>query len=250
MTGWNVVTTPEVGRILLAPEVPEGFGLFYTTLDFQGRLAGEELDALTALIDRRWGPRIGLVTCRQVHGTEVVFAESPPAEWREAGECDAIWSDRPKVAIGIKVADCLPVTLIDAAHGAMANIHSGWRGASGAIVPRTIEAMQRLSSFSIAGARVWLGPSIRACCFEVGEEVVDAFRARYGDVTECVVPGAGERPHFDLVRLTARLLAEAGLPPGSVVDSGLCTRCEGSVFHSWRRDRNASGRVLAVVIQA
>jgi hypothetical protein len=250
MTAWPIETTPELGRIVLAPAAPEGFALFYTTVDFSGRLAGEDLDALTAMIESRWGEGIGLVTCTQVHGTDAVFAQNPPTGWREVGRCDAIWTDRPKVAIGIKVADCLPIAIIDDAHGVMANIHSGWRGASDAILPDTLEAMQRLSSFSPASSRAWLGPSIRSCCFEVGEEVVAAFRARYGEVTDCVVPGTGERPHFDLVRLSVRLLAEAGVPPGRIFDSGLCTRCEGSVFHSWRRDREAAGRVLALAVQA
>ncbi len=250
MNDWLIETTPEVGRVVVAPDVPDGYGLLYTTVDFSGRLAGEDLDALTELVERRWGRGIGLVTCRQVHGTDVVFAQNPPTPWREVGRCDAIWSDRPKVAIGIKVADCLPVTIADPAHGVIANVHSGWRGASEAIVPRTLAEMGRLSAFSTAGARAWLGPSIRSCCFEVGPEVVEAFESRYGDVTDCVVPGKAARPHFDLVRLTRRLLAGAGLSPGAVIDSGLCTRCEGSIFHSWRRDGTASGRVLAIAVQA
>ncbi|HEY0592063.1 MAG TPA: peptidoglycan editing factor PgeF [Thermoanaerobaculia bacterium] len=250
MNDWPIESTPEVGRVVVAPGVPPGFGVFYTTVDFSGRLVGEDLDALTAMIDRRWGAGVGLVTCTQVHGTDVVFAQNPPGAWREVGTCDAIWSDRPRVAIGIKVADCLPVTFVDAAHGVVANVHSGWRGASGAIVPRTIAEMQRLSAFSPATARVWLGPSIRSCCFEVGPEVVGAFHARYGDVTDCVAPGKGERPHFDLARLTRRLLEEAGVDPAAIVDSGLCTRCDRSFFHSWRRDGPASGRVLAIVVRA
>jgi polyphenol oxidase len=250
MTSWPIDITPQLGRIVLAPGTPPGFALFYTTVDFSGRLAGADLDALTAMIEGRWGRGIGLVTCTQVHGTDVVFAQNPPAGWRELGRCDAIWTDRPKVAIGIKVADCLPVTIVDDAHGVMANIHSGWRGASDAILPRTLDEMKRLSSFTPASSHAWLGPSIRSCCFEVGEEVVEAFRARYGEVTDCVVPGKGARPHFDLVRLSARLLAEGGVPEERIVDSGLCTRCEGSVFHSWRRVGAAAGRVLAIAVQA
>ena len=246
---WEIERS-HLGRIVTAPTVPAGYGLFYTTVDFSGRLAGDDLGALTREIASRWGEGIGLVTCTQVHGTAVVFARNPTAGWREVGKCDAIWSDRPRVAIGIKVADCLPVTLIDADHGVMANIHSGWRGASGGIVVETIESMRRLSPFSPGTARAWLGPSIRSCCFEVGEEVVGAFGARYGDVTEFVSPGARGRPHFDLAALTRRLLRDAGLAGSSIVDSGLCTRCEGSIFHSYRRDAASAGRMLALAVQA
>lgn len=249
-SGWISETTEEIGRIVLAPDVPDGYGLLYTTIDFSGRLRGEDLDALTRLLRRKWGSAIGLATCTQVHGTEIVFATNPPTDWRETGECDALWTDRPHVALGIKVADCLPVTLIDPEHGVVANLHSGWRGAAAGITDRTIAEIQRLSSFSVETARAWLGPSIRGCCFEVGEEVVDAFAQRYGNVDDCIDRTRGERPYLDLVRLTRRVLAGSGIAEERIADSGLCTRCEPASFHSYRRDRAASGRVLAIAVQA
>lgn len=247
---WPVETTEEIGRIVLPPDVPDGYGLLYTTVDFSGRLGSEDRDALTRMVRRKWGAEIGLATCTQVHGTDVVFALNPPRDWRELGECDALWTDRPHVALGIKVADCLPVTLIDPDHRVAANLHSGWRGAAAGITDRTVAELHRLSSFSADSARAWLGPSIRGCCFEVGEEVVDAFANRYGNVEDCVDRTRGERPHFDLVRMTRRVLAESGIGEERIVDSGLCTRCEPPTFHSYRRDRANTGRVLAIVVQA
>ncbi|MGH9458548.1 MAG: polyphenol oxidase family protein [Thermoanaerobaculia bacterium] len=247
-TEWRVEATPELGRVVVAPGVPEGYGLFYTTVDYGGRLRGEELDALVRFLEARWGEGIGLATCTQVHGTAIAFAQDPPTPWRELGECDALWSDRPRVALGIKVADCLPVTIVDPSSRVAANVHSGWRGAAADIVGRTIAELERLSNFSAAHAAAWLGPAIRACCFEVGEEVVDAFANRYRDVTECVDRSRGERPYFDVARLTRRLLAEHGVT--RVLDSGLCTRCGEALFHSYRRDRAAGGRILAITVQA
>lgn len=245
---WPVETTREIGRVVMAPSVPDGYGLFYTTLDFAGMLRGEDLDRLVRFIASRWGEKVGLTTCTQVHGTELAFAQNPPTPWRELGECDAIWTDRPGVALGIKIADCLPVTIIDAQNRVVANVHSGWRGAADGIVAQTVTELRRLSNFSPDRAVAWLGPAIRECCFEVGEEVVDAFAARWGEVGDCVVRNRGERPYFDLARLTRRVLAEQGID--RVIDAGLCTRCDGSIFHSYRRDRGRSGRILAIAIQA
>ena len=247
---WTTMNTNDLGRLVLAPEVPDGFGLFYTTLDFGGRLAGRDLEALQQFVAARWGSGVVLATCTQVHGTAIARASAPLERWSELGECDALWSDREDVAIGIKIADCLPVTIIDAGHGVILNLHSGWRGAAARIVPRALEAVRAESSFSAGESRAWLGPSIRQCCFEVGEEVVGAFESGYGSVEEFVDRGRGEKPHFDLAGLTRRVLMAEGVPGNAIHDSGLCTRCEGSIFHSYRRDGGKSGRVLAIAVRA
>ncbi|MFN2239594.1 MAG: polyphenol oxidase family protein [Thermoanaerobaculia bacterium] len=247
---WSTLHTDELGRLVLAPEVPDGFGLFYTTLDYGGRLAGQDLESLQQFVAGRWGSGVVLATCTQVHGTAIARASAPLERWSELGECDALWSDREDVAIGIKIADCLPVTIVDAGHGVIVNLHSGWRGAAAGIVPRALEAVRSESSFSAGESRAWLGPSIRQCCFEVGEEVVSAFESRYGSVGEFVDLSRGERPHFDLAGLTRRVLMAEGVPGSVIFDSGLCSRCEGSMFHSYRRDGAKSGRVLAIAVRA
>ena len=247
---WTTHHSDSLGRLVIAPEVPDGYGLFYTTLDFGGRLAGRDLEALQLFVAGRWGSEVVLATCTQVHGTAIARASAPLEKWSELGECDALWSDREDVAIGIKIADCLPVTIIDASHGVTVNLHSGWRGAAAGIVPRALEAVRSESSFSAAESRAWLGPSIRQCCFEVGEEVVGAFESRYGSVEEFVDRSRGEKPHLDLAGLTRRVLMAEGVPGSAIHDSGLCTRCEGSIFHSYRRDGGKSGRVLAIAVRA
>jgi copper oxidase (laccase) domain-containing protein len=114
------------------------------------------------------------------------------------------------------------------------------------ITPLTLDELRKQTSFEAATASAWLGPTIRACCFEVGEEVVRDLAASYGDVT-AYVDRTREKPHVDLPRLTADLLQRHGFAPGWIPDSGLCTRCPGSIFHSYRREGGRSGRNLAIV---
>src|SRR5687767_10352639 len=114
---WTIEQT-SFGRIAVAPDAP----VFCTTRDYDGRLR----DVITEIVRERFGIDTTLSTCAQVHGVSVVRA---PRE-ETAGECDALWSDRRGVSIGIKIADCLPVTMIDPVHSVMANVHSGWRGAA------------------------------------------------------------------------------------------------------------------------
>jgi copper oxidase (laccase) domain-containing protein len=161
------------------------------------------------------------------------------------------------------VADCLPVSIIDPQNHVIANIHSGWRGAAQGITAATLGAMK----FDPPEAFAFLGPSIRVCCFEVGEEVAAQFDQRFVDRT------LGAKPHVDIVALTLSVLRERGFAEERIVDSGLCTRCDGGVsrsrgpevsgystarsrdpetsrplFHSYRRDKR-SGRNLAIVAQ-
>jgi copper oxidase (laccase) domain-containing protein len=130
----------------------------------------------------------------------------------------------------------------------MVNVHSGWRGASRGIVPKVIAEVEDATPFRARRASAWLGPSIRACCFEVGPEVVDQFESAFEGIGP-FVDRTRERPHLDLPGLTTELLRRAGVSPDAIFDSEVCTRCPGSIFHSYRRDRDGSGRNLAVVAQ-
>jgi YfiH family protein len=209
LPGFSIEPSP-IGRIVVAPEVPAGHRLFYTTRDYEGAI-GEELQAFV-------GMPIG--HCHQVHGVRVA---------RLGGaECDALWSDVP-AALAIKTADCLPVSFI--AEEKIANIHCGWRGA----VQRIVDVA--LDTVGVPTA-AWLGPSIRVCCFEVGEEVAGQFDDAFIDRTRA-------KPHVDIAGLVAARLRERGV--ARVHDSGLCTRCDGSIFHSYRRDGKRGGRNLAIL---
>jgi hypothetical protein len=217
-----------VGRIIVPEPLPDGFALFYTTADYDGALVPELTDILRA----RFGIEAKLMTCTQVHSARVVRA---PA----TSECDALFTDQRGVALGIKVADCLPVSLCDPVHRVIANVHSGWRGAVQNITVETLDKLAQETTFDPHQAYAYLGPSIRVCCFEVGEEVAVQFDARWIDRTR------GPKPHVDLVRMTEFLLRERGVP--NVVDTAFCTRCS-PLFHSYRRDRK-SGRNLAIAAQ-
>lgn len=234
-----------LGRVVIPPHLPDGVALFYTTADFPGSLTAETTSLILGFAATRFAVAATLNTCRQVHGTQARRAGAGADRWIECDDCDALWTDQRQVALGIKVADCLPVTLVDPATSVVANIHAGWRGAARGIVSRTIGSMTAQSRFQASSASAWLGPAIRACCFEVGEEVVAQFEdgRRFSDTSR------GRKPYFDLAAATKDELVKSGLAPSSIFDSGLCTRCDGSIFHSYRRSGALAGRNLALVAQ-
>ena len=129
----NIEDSP-FGRIVVASNGP----VFYTTRDFDGRLNENVARELTQFIGERFGIDAALTTCVQVHGTTVRVAPAPAAHagkiagatqkrhaWRECDSCDALWSAERGVALGIKVADCLPVAMLDEGNHIAANVHSG-----------------------------------------------------------------------------------------------------------------------------
>src|SRR5690242_2971526 len=109
---WRIEDSP-FGQIVIPERVPQGKALFYTTIDFDGRLDDAVTREISTFIARRFGIETSLTTCTQVHGA-TVRAAAAQKRWRECDSCDALWSAEPHTALGIKVADCLPVTLIDA----------------------------------------------------------------------------------------------------------------------------------------
>jgi YfiH family protein len=168
----------------------------------------------------------------QVHGSAVTEARPRGILERTVFErCDGLWSDRPGQAMALLTADCYPVALArvngHAAGMGLCVLHVGWRGLLAGIAESGVAA---LAGVPLAAA---IGPGIGACCYEVGEEVVDSFRARFG--TDVVVDG-----RLDLGGATEQALREAGV--GNVEQVGHCTACEPELFFSHRRDRGRTGR--------
>ena len=222
---------------MIPAPLPDGFALFYTTADYDGAIGAPLMDVLR----ERFGIEAELVTCTQVHGKTIGRAEVRPTLgiW-QAPECDALYATDRHLALGIKVADCLPVSLCDPAHRVIANIHSGWRGAVQNIIGVTLDNLARETAFDPHEAYAYLGPSIRVCCFEVGEEVAAQFDGQWIDRAR------GAKPHVDLARMTEDVLRGRGVR--NIIDTKMCTKCGEPLFHSYRRDRK-SGRNLAIAAQ-
>jgi YfiH family protein len=183
----------------------------------------------------------------QVHGARVrvVGAAERPADVR-GEQADALAAREAGVTVGVRVADCLPLLLGCAETGAVAAVHCGWRGVAAGVVGRAVDALRGLGARP--GALVAaIGPHIRACCFEVGDEVVDALAAAAGGVHGVAGRSAAGRPLVALAAVVRAQLAAAGALPARVDDVPGCTRCDPARFYSFRRDGARSGRHLAAI---
>jgi polyphenol oxidase len=199
---------------------------------------------------RRLGVAVGfrpedLHQTRQVHGRVVVVADGE-GEVMSTREADALVAEpRSGHAVAVRVADCVPVLLADPATGRVAAVHAGWRGVENGVVDAAVLHMGgEASRFAAA-----IGPSIGACCFEVGADV----GARIAKATDeaVVTRRAGDKAFVDLRAAVRFQLRALGLADDAIEDvprEGACTRCDAARFYSYRRDGDASGRLVAVIV--
>jgi YfiH family protein len=180
------------------------------------------------------------ITLRQVHSDRIVNANGVPDREEEG---DALISDEPGKAIGVRTADCVPILLLDPKNRAVAAVHAGWRGTAAKIVVRTIESMQHAFKTEPVDVYAALGPCIRDCCYQVREDVAERFAALFPEW------GAEHRAlrNLDLAEGNRRQMVAAGVPAEQLFDLGLCTACQTSQFFSYRREPQNPGRMIASI---
>ena len=188
-------------------------------------------------------PGIPIVRATQMHGSRVVVVEESPgaSETVDAGRCDAIVTRLPGIALVVQTADCVPVLL--ASDRAIGAVHAGWRGADAGVVGAAADAFLGLTG-ETRSVRAWLGPSIGACCYEVGAEVATRFSAEFTRQSR-----AG-KSFLDLAAVVRRQLEEAAIPAENVSPPGVCTMCGGERYASYRRDREKAGRMIALIARS
>lgn len=189
----------------------------YDSLNLAARV-GDEPGAVEdnrARVARAAGFEVSsLVLARQVHGTRVLEVDGSASGI--VGEADALVTRSPGVVLAILSADCAPVVL--AGPDGVGIVHAGWRGLVRGVIQAGLEALGAATS-------AWIGPSIRACCYEVGPEVTEAFAG-------AGLPVAAAR-RVDPPASARSVLERAGVERIEMMDA--CTSCNARYF-SHRRD--------------
>lgn len=195
-----------------------------------------ELDALSWL-QHGFGTRLvdvpallgRLATLQQVHSATCVAAAGRTGV---IGEGDALLENTPGSAVAVRTADCIPILLVDERNRAVAVVHAGWRGTVAEIAPKAIAAMHVRFGTQPADLHAAIGPGIGKCCYEVGPEVAVHF-------------GEAGRAYIDLTEANRAQMLGAGVTASRIYASNLCTQCGAREFHSYRRDREAAGRMYS-----
>lgn len=180
------------------------------------------------------------VWCVQVHSDVVTYVDAPGV----VEGTDALITDRAGLALGVIMADCVPVLLYDPEHHALGLLHAGWQGTVARLASTTVRAMTERFGSDPAALVAAIGPSIGPDEYEVGEDVIERARAAFGAeapvLHEHPTPG---KAYFDLWAANALDLREAGVEQIEV--AGLSTARNLDEFYSWRVARD-TGRFATI----
>jgi len=166
---------------------------------------------------------------------------------RNYTDVDALITNEEGVILTAFSADCVPILFYDKGHRAIASCHSGWRGTHGRILARVIEAMQREFSSKPEEIYIAIGPSICKNCYEVSEDVGEAFLEAFPALREetknasPIERVSEEKFHIDLWELNRIIALEAFIPPENISISGYCTMERPDLFFSHRYSQGKRG---------
>lgn len=195
-------------------------------------------------------PPYNVVTGHQVHGFKVARVDRADMTREELEGYDALITNVPGCAIGVRTADCIPVLLYDPVKRAVAAVHSGWKGTVQKISQKTIIRMIRDYGTRPENLHAVIGPGISKPFFQVGNEVVQFFKEALFPLEEIwSFDGVSQEGslqgghHIDLVKANKWLLTEFGIPESHIQCSGICSYSDRR-FYSARRDGFECGRTI------
>jgi len=207
-----------------------------------------------------------LVSLRQIHSDLIHRVEGVPAQ-PLAG--DGIVTDTPGLLVAVLTADCLPIILADRKRRAIGVFHAGWRGTVKRIVEKGVGEMRKHFGSDPRNLVAAIGPGVRGCCYEVGEEVRTRFEAQFSYASSLFrevkesdpvrekypllflsarPPGHGALPiklFLDLVEANRRQLQGSGVLAKNIDTVGPCTVCHAELLFSFRAEKGMTGRMMA-----
>lgn len=206
-----------------------------------------------------------LVLSDQIHETLVKRVGKKDCQGENLREkklsgVDGMITNESGVILCTSYADCVPLYFVDTVHKAIGHSHSGWRGTVGKIGAITVKRMQEEYSTRPQELVVVIGPSICQSCYEVSQDVADAFsdfvdakiiaKTQNMDKTEVeqmieavCVPVGEEKYHLDLWLANKLICMEAGIPKEHISVSCVCTCCNSKLLYSHRASHGKRGNL-------
>lgn len=157
-----------------------------------------------------------LLTVQQVHGNKIVVIDQPIARDKEFASYDGLITNQRKVALGIHVADCGAVYIVDPKTPAIGLVHSGKKGTELGIAAKGIAQMRQ----------------------HFGSDPVDMIV----ELSPCIRP-----PHYE-IDFAAKIIEQCrAVGVRKIHDSGICTACDIARYYSYRAEKGKTGRMLALL---
>lgn len=182
-----------------------------------------------------------LVAASLVHGTHVHVSKNDDAG-KVIQACDGLITHEQNLALGLTGADCFPIFAVDPQKKIIGLAHAGWRGITHGVVSELVSQMKLLDSHP-ENLLIGIGPGLRACHFEIKEDVLQSFTA----YPESILNRDGKL-FVDLPSIIRQQLEATGIQPSSIEDCGECTYDLEEKYFSWRRDKGVQLQAMLAYI--
>jgi YfiH family protein len=186
----------------------------------------------------------------QVHGSDIIILKNRPkrlsvAEIRKMTDvdADALITDIPGLAVGVRLADCVGTVIIDPVKKTVAAVHSGWRGIANKIPAKTVKMMKKYFGSKPDDLIASVSPAIGPCCYEIGADVLKLKKQK---VFSGVFTEKSGRNYMNLWKSVKNLLVKEGVKPNNIHICSMCTFDNPELFYSHRRDSGKTGRMMAL----
>ena len=176
-----------------------------------------------------------IASCTQIHSNHVKYIDKSGIYKNTDGLVTHINNN---IYLMIQTADCIPIFMVDNIKGIIGLIHSGWKGTSRSIISSAISIFSDCGS-NIEDIKIYLGPSIKSCCYEIKDDVAKYFEQKFLIINN-------QKLFLDLELKVKDDLFKKGIKNNNIFVSDICTY-ENKNFCSYRRDYNKAGRMYSII---
>ncbi|MCJ7577249.1 MAG: peptidoglycan editing factor PgeF, partial [candidate division Zixibacteria bacterium] len=195
---------------------------------------------LKKLIKRISAEEKHIIIPQQIHGNGCLTIKKGD-ELKRKYKGDAILTDRKDIFLTVSVADCLPIFLVEPKRKVVGLVHAGWRGTLLGIAKETIRKAQKEFGCKSEDFTLLFGPAIQKCCYEISELMAILFDE------DGLTRIPGEKPKLDLMKINLKQFLSCGVKRKKIFATNDCTCCNKDMFHSFRRDGDKAGRMIAFI---
>jgi YfiH family protein len=180
-----------------------------------------------------------------VHGTDIVYADSPRSLDEPSAYADIIFTNNPQVSLFMRFGDCVPILFHDPKKKIIGIAHAGWMGTLRGVVSSAVQGMQSHYGSNPKNIIAGIGPSIGVDHYEVGADVISQFQEKYNHHVDQILQSRNGSTYLDLWTANAIQLKNAGVEQIQI--SGQCTACHLDDWFSHRAEKGKTGRFGALM---
>lgn len=193
-----------------------------------------------------------MVLSDQTHTTNVrVITEEDRGKGilkpQDYSDVDGMITNVPGIVLVTSYADCVPLYFVDPVRKAIGLSHSGWKGTVGHIGQKTVWKMHEVYGTEPKDIVAAIGPSICQSCYEVSDDVAEAFRTNFtaDEAADILLDKGNGKYQLDLWKANWYVLTDAGILPEHLSVTDLCTACHPDILWSHRKTNGQRGGLSA-----